>query len=221
MVLTVSAVRIAGLLEQLLRLGRVIGEERRVLVRAEIAGGHDRDRLARRAGALEGDDRLAIDAIGDGLAHANVVERLFGDVEEQRRQFARLHGEHLDARHLLGAIDPGLILLAVDHVELARLEGEIAARIRRDVAVHDLVEHRRAAEILLVGDEAHELLRLIFGEHERAGADRLLGEAVAHLLGGLLANHIAAVDIGDIAEEAGDRILQRDLQRVVDRQRRR
>ena len=115
---------------------------------------------------------------------------------------------------LLGPINPGLVLLAIDHVELARLEGEIAARIRRDVAVHDLVEHRRAAEILFVGDEAHVLLRLIFGEHERAGADRLFGEAVAHLLRGFLADHIAAVDIGDVAEEAGDRILQGDLQRI-------
>ena len=115
---------------------------------------------------------------------------------------------------LLGAVDPGLILLAVDHVELARLEREIATRIGGDVAIHDLVEFRRAAEILFVGDEAHVLLRLVFGEHERAGADRLLRKAVAHLLRGFLADHVAAVDVGDVAEEPRDRMLQRDLQRV-------
>ena len=86
----------------------------------------------------------------------------------------------LNSGQELGAVDPGLILLAVDHVELARLESQIAARIRRDVAIHDFVEQWGAAEILLVSDEAHILLRLVFREHEGAGADRLLGEAIAH-----------------------------------------
>jgi hypothetical protein len=94
------------------------------------------------------------------------------------------------------------------------LEREVAARIRRDIAIHDLVELGGASEILLVGDKSNVLLRLVFREHEGACADWLLRETVAHFLGGLLADHVAPVDVGDVTEEAGDGILQRNLQRV-------
>ena len=113
------------------------------------------------------------------------------------------------------AVHPRLVLLAVDHVELAGLEGEVARGIGGHVAVRDLLQRRRAAEVLLVGGELHVLLRLVLGEHERPGADRLLGEVLAHLLGRLLADHVAAVDVRDVAQESRHRVLERDLERVL------
>lgn len=47
------------------------------------------------------------------------------------------------------------------------------------------------------------------------GRSRLaFGETLAHFLRGFLADHIAAVDIGDVAEKARDRIPQSDLERI-------
>ena len=117
----------------------------------------------------------------------------------QLGQFGRIHRHNLYAGQLGHPVDPGLVLLAVDHVELARLEREVAARIRGNIAIRDVVDQWRATEILLVGYQLDELLRLVFREHERPGADGFLREILAHLLRGLLADHVAAIDIGDVA----------------------
>ena len=144
-----------------------------------------------------------------------IVERRLFDVEIEHRQFARV--EDVDDRVLLllHPVDPRLILLPVLEVDLARGEGEIAARVGEDVAVDDPVELRLAAEILRVGDERHRFLRLVLAEHEGAGADRLLGEFLAHLLGRLLAHHVAALIVDEQPEEARHLVLQGDPDRVL------
>lgn len=98
---------------------------------------------------------------------------------------------------------------------LAGLEGEVARGIRRDEAVEDLGQLRLGPEVVRVGDELGVLLRHIFGEHERTGADRLLGEAVlAQFFGRLLTDHVAAMVVHDDAEQARNGLLQRDLDGV-------
>src|SRR3546814_11419277 len=89
-------------------------------------------------------------------------------------------------------LHPGLVLLAVDHVDRAGLEGEVAARIRRDVAVVDLLDLRGAAEIGVVGYQLDVLLRLVLGEHERPGADRRALELRPQVLDRVLTDHVAA-----------------------------
>src|SRR5258708_6203581 len=213
-----EAVRITRLLEQRLRLFGIIGQQRHVIALPEIADRNDRVGGARDVLALELYDLIAVDPGGDRLAHAQIVERRLRHVEIEHRQFGRVEDVDDRALLLLHAIDPGLILLAVGQVDLARGEGEIAARIGQDVAVDDLLELRLAAEILRIGDQRHRFLRLVLAEHEGAGTNRLLGEILTHLLGGLLADHVAALLVDEQAEEDGHPVLQGDLDGVfVDR----
>src|SRR5690349_994854 len=89
-----DAVRVARLLQQRLRLGDVVGGERRLGVGAEVAGGNDRDRRVGGEVALEAHDLLAVDRVRNRLPHALVVERLDGHVEVQH---AELGGpQHVD-----------------------------------------------------------------------------------------------------------------------------
>ena len=76
--------------------------------------------------ALELHDLVAVDRIGDRLAHADVVERRLVDVEIEHRQLARV--EDVDDRVLLllHPVDPGLILLPV----LRSISPEVKARSR-------------------------------------------------------------------------------------------
>ena len=61
---------------------------------------------------------------------------------------------------------------------------------------------RPAAKIALVRDELHVLLRDVLGEGERAGADRPRVEGCAQLLDRPLADDVAAMVVGDQAQEA-------------------
>ena len=203
-----ETVRIAGFLEQRLGLLGIVGQQRDVGALSEIADGNDRLGGARGVLALELPDLIAVDRIGDRLAHAQIVERRLGDVEIEHRQLARVEDVDDDVLFLLHPVDPGLVLLAVGQVDLARGEREVAARIGEDVAVDDLLELRLAAEILRVGDERHRFLRLVLAEHEGAGADRLLGEFLAHLLGRLLAHHVAALIVDEQPKQARHLVLQ-------------
>jgi hypothetical protein len=82
-----------------------------------------------------------------------------------------------------------------------------------DQAVDDAIDLRRAAEVVLVGDEGHALVRLVRLELERAGADRVQAEVVAELLDRLPADDHAAVVVGDEAEEEWHRLLELDAHR--------
>ncbi len=163
--------------------------------------------------ALEADDLLPVDRVGDRLADPLVVERLHRHVEMQLAELGR--PQHVDdhAGLLLESLDPLLVLPAVDDVELARGEREVARRVGRDQVVDDAVDLRRAAEVVLVGDEDHAFVRLVRLEPERTGADRVEAEVVAELLDRLPADDVAAVVVGDEAEEERHRLLQLDANR--------
>jgi hypothetical protein len=208
-----DAVREAGFLQQRLRLGDVVRRERRLGVGAEIAGGNDRDLRVGGEVSLEAHDLLAVDRVRDRLAHALVVEGLHRHVQVQHAELGR--AQHVDdhARLLLEALGPLLVLAAVDDVELARGEREIARRVGRNQAIDDAIDLRRAAEVVLVGDEGHALVRLVGLELERAGADRVQAEVVAELLNRLPADDHAAVVVGDEAEEERHRLLELDAHR--------
>ena len=154
-----------------------------------------------------------VDRVRDRLADALVVERLDGHVEVQLAELGRPQHVDDDAGLLLEALGPLLVLAAVDDVELARGEGEVARRVGRDQVVDDAIDLGRAAEVVLVGDEDDALVRLVRLEPERARADRVEAEVVAELLDRLLADDVAAVVVGDEAEEERHRLLQLDAHR--------
>ncbi len=211
----VSAVRKAGLLEQRLRLLGIVRQQRYVGALAEIAGRDDRLSGAGEVLALELHDLVAVDRIGYRLPHAQFVEGRLGDIEVEHRQLAGIEDVDDHVLFLLHPFDPGLVLLAVGQVDLARGEGEIAARVGEDVPVDDLLELRLATEIPRVGEKRHRLLRLVLVEHEGAGADRLLGELLAHLLARLLAYHVAALVVDEQPEQARHLVLQGDPDGVL------
>ena len=124
------------------------------------------------------------------------------------------HGDDLGVGGRLHALDPALVVAAVLHVDLAGHVGEVAAGFGQDEAHHDGAQLRLAAEVGIVCEEADELLRFILGDHEGSGADRLVGDVVAGGFDRLAAHHVAAVVGHEEAEQAGDAVLQRDLQRV-------
>jgi hypothetical protein len=135
----------------------------------------------------------------------------------QQTVFAGLEDLDIEAGALAGGIDPALLALAVEQVELAGGEGEFARAVRGNGAHHDRVDLRLAAEIIGIGGELHILLGHLLDEGERPGPDGLGAVAVAQLLAGLAADDVAAMVVGDAAEEVDVRIFQRDADgEVVD-----
>src|SRR5450755_2855659 len=118
-----DAVRIARFLQERLGLGDIVGRELRLAVGAEEAGRHHRDRQIGREVALEADDLLPVDGVRDRLANSLVVERLDCHVEVQEAELGRPQHVDDDIGLLLEALDPFLVLTAIDDVELARREG--------------------------------------------------------------------------------------------------
>lgn len=77
-------------------------------------------------------DGVAVQGVRDRLANFDVVERRHRLVQVDHGHFSRVHRVGLDARHLLQAGKTGLVLAGIDHVELTRLEGQVARRVGRD-----------------------------------------------------------------------------------------
>ena len=200
-----EAVGITGIGQQLLRLCGVVWIERCVLVSAEIIVRNDRHGLARGQRALELHQFGPIHTVGDRLPDAQIVERLLGDVEIDVGELART--EHVDdrARQRFHALNPGLVLAAVDQIDLARRVGEVAGCVRGDVAIDDAVDLRRATEITLV--------RRVLLDRERSGADGLGAEVVTKLLHRFPADDVAALVVGEDAQNAGWSPLELDLDR--------
>src|SRR5436190_1640284 len=118
-----------------------------------------------------------------------------------------------DVLLLFLSLDPFLILAAVDHIELARAEGEIAGRVRWNQAINNAVNLRGPAEILLVSNEDHALIRLVGFELERPGSDWIEPEIISKFLYRLAADDHATVIVGDKAKECRHGLLQLDAHR--------
>ena len=116
-------------------------------------------------------------------------------------------------RQRFHALHPGLVLAAVEEVDLAGIVGEVARRVRGDVAVYDTIDLGRATEIALVGNQRHRLVRRVALDCEGPGADGFGSEVVAEFLHGLLANDVAALIVGEDAQHAGRPSLELDLDR--------
>ena len=114
-----EAVGKAGIGQKLLRLHGVVGIERRLLVGAEVVVWNDRHRLASSQRTLELHHVGPVQPVGDRLADSDIVERFLGDIETDVGKLAGT--EHVDhrARQSLHALRPGLILAAVEEVDLA------------------------------------------------------------------------------------------------------
>ncbi len=150
-----------------------------------------------------------------GLPDLEVVERGDAAVDMQGAEFTRTediddHGAASSRR-----VNPALLALAVCDVELARREGKVAGAVGGDHAIHDRVDLGPAAEIALMRDQLHVLLRHMFGKGERAGTDRIGSEFIAELFRRLFADDVAAVIIRHPAEKIRLGIFQDDANRQV------
>src|SRR3546814_3231155 len=98
-------------------------------VLAEIAGRHHRTALGADVSADVGDDVVDVDGMGDGLAHAQIVQRLDRLVQVDGAELAGL--EDVDDRLFVlpRILNPALLALAVDEVQLAGGESQIAAGV--------------------------------------------------------------------------------------------
>ena len=176
-----EAVRVAGFLQQLARLGRVIGPRAELDRVLDALGQHafGRDRVARERHLDQG---VLVDRVVDGLAHLRVVERLLQHVHRQVAVHDGRRGRQLDTG--LGLEDLGLL---VGHGE-----GEVGLARLHDGAARVVVNHRAPGDRVHLGitlaPVAGELLDLEvvallpLDELERAGADRALRDALAELL---------------------------------------
>src|SRR3546814_2486836 len=88
-------------------------------VLAEIAGRHHRTALGADVSADVGDNVVDVDGMGDGLAHAQIVQRLDRLVQVDGAELAGL--EDVDDRLFVlpRILDPALLALAVAEVQLA------------------------------------------------------------------------------------------------------
>ena len=132
--------------------------------------------------------------------------------------FAHTVDVHPDARLFGHLLHPDALGGAVDHVQLAGLEADLAAAEVRHVVVFDDIYQRPAAEVILVGHQ-HDLLRgRVALKHEGACPHGVGLEGFgAHGLISLLADDEPAGIVGYLGEEEHrrNRLLHRDLDSVV------
>jgi hypothetical protein len=125
------------------------------------------------------DDRVAVECVGDRLAHARVPERRIGVVEQHVRQQHRAPGLDLDARPLRDIVDEVGAHRVLHEIGRATDEHQDA---RRRIA-HDLhldVSDRRRRPVARICIEQHVLRRQL-AEHERSRTDeRRLAHARCH-----------------------------------------
>ena len=185
--------------------GQELGRHRRVDIR--------RDRFAK-----ERQEFISIQGVGDGLPHQRVVQGFDGDVKVDGRHFAHPVDIHQDPLFLAHPLDPDALGSAVDHVQLARLQAQLAAIELGHVAVVHAVQLGPAAEVILVGHQHDILLRAIALEHEGTGADGVGLEGFgAQRFIRLLADDEPARIVGDLGEKEHlrKRRVQGDLDRAL------
>ena len=149
-------------------------------------------------------EAIGIYSVGDGAADAHIIKRLLLGVEADHAEFAGWYGIDDNAGFFLHAVDPQLILAAVDEIEFAGLEGQVARAVGRDEAIDDAVDLGLAAEVAGVGHHGDALVGLVALEGERTGADGVDAEILAALFDSFLRDNVAAVIVGDDAEQRGD-----------------
>src|SRR5207302_2835476 len=137
----------------------------------------------------------------DRLADALVVERLHRCIEMQETKLCWPQYVDDDVLLFFLTLDPFLILPTIDHVELARAEGEVASGVRRDQAIDNAVDLRRPAEIVLIGDEGDALIRLVGFELEWSRSNRIQSKVLTEFLDSLATDDHATVIVGYDAEE--------------------
>jgi hypothetical protein len=209
-----SEVAHAGLLQQLLRLVRVVDEVlRRGLRRRELRVD---ERRSRRAGALQPDvdHLLLVDGVVQRLAHEVLVERRVRGVEEQEEVVAAV-GELDRAAGLAELVGVG------GRDVLGDLRVRLGAGDRGDArgGVHDglpqhLVVGRRTGAVV-VGEllEAGVAQRGLLDDLVRAGADDLAALGVVPLaVVDVLRHDLAALDP---LQRVGERELEDELDRAV------
>ena len=201
-----------GLLEQLLGLGRAVLVALEVLVVAP-----QRRRLELRRGQAGAavqrvDDRLPVDGVGEGLAHALVLELLHlvveGDVAGGvgRAQQHLQVGVALHHRHVVG-------VEALHAVDLAGLERAQPLRVVLDVAHDHALDLGLHAPVVGVRLQHHFLVRLPLDELEGSGAHRVLAELRPPLLDGGRARDVEG-EHGQVRQERRLRILEGDAHGV-------
>src|SRR4051794_10587772 len=219
----------ARLLEQLLRLGRVVAVLRDRVVVADDLRRHElvRDHAAARVERV--DDGLPVEPVRQRLAHLQVVERRVVLVDPHVRDVERRPVEDLEARVALDRVD----VLRLDEVvplDLTRLQGLQPRRVVGDRTEDQLVDLRLLAPVVVVLDE-RELVAARPGiEGEGARADRMLGaerprrvedpvRVDAPLVGAVLLQRLRARDSErrerQRAEERCGRLRQLDHGRLV------
>ena len=163
-----------------------VGRDFRRLQRAVEHLRYDRRQVAMHDAEDRSPD-LAVHRIGDGLAHADVVERLHLHVEVDELQAARLHdADDGIGPRLLDLLDPTRFARSAGLVELLADEGDRGGVVGRDVAEAQRFGRRRALEVVLVGLEDDRFLRAVLDELEGAAADRVASELGAELLDRIL-----------------------------------
>ena len=161
--------------------------------------------MSRRLGPLEvpRNQRFAVDAVCDGLAHPDIVERLDRLVEHQVDGVVCDPVQHRDAVRLLQTIDNRRRLQGEKHIDLAVLQRNGRRRLVLDDPEGHGVEARRAAEVVLVGDHADLVTGRPLVENERAGANRLHCVFLVADFGHRLARrNPALVEIGKLVQQA-------------------
>ena len=214
-----EAVRVAGLGEQRLGLGRVVA----VVDLARLAAGQvlrvdlvQRDRLA----ALQLDQLVAVDRPAQRLPHLDVVERLLGLVHEQvgrGDERLRVHvGLPLrvvgDPRHV-GRRD-----VVAEDVHFAALQLEQGVG-RREVEgeVHAVQVHLVGVPVVGVLEQRDLAPGRPLGHVERAGAERVPVHLLAPLGDPFLGHHVAELHAQRVQEaEVGRGELELDRLRVDD-----
>ncbi len=173
----------------------------------------------RDAGAVEDDLAvgLAVEGVGERLAHLLVLERLHVQVEIEVPGIGRAVDEELLAQ-LRVVLDLGDLGRVDAHdVDVVGAVGLQRGRAVGDVDVLDAVDRRLTEPIVLVWREGGKLLLLEPGELERAVADvvgRVLPPGLAAGLDELLLDRVEDPEAGD-RREVRSRRDEADLQRPV------
>ncbi len=209
---------VAGLLQQLPGLGRVVGEAL-LLDLAIIFRGHVDRRVVGLAEAVRdiGDELGKVDRGGDGLAQGLVLHQRVARLDDQAvPDRVRRDGE----RDIGGVLEVGHVRFRHQrHVERAREQAGLHRRrvgddhearflhqraLRADIAVAPVALGR---DVAVEGEELDRLAALPFAEHEGAGADRLVPASVG--LDRILVEHgrAAAIGPGERVEEEPVRLV--------------
>ena len=152
------------------------------------------------------------DAVCDGLAHPDIVERLDRLVEHQVDGVVGDPVQHRNAVRLLQPVDNRRRLQGEKHIDLAVLQRDGRRRLVLDDAEGHGVEARRVAEVVLVGDHADLVAGRPLVENERPGADRLHCILLVADFGHRLARcNPALVEIGKLVQQACIGRFQDDL----------